>query len=150
MQESADLYRTFDAERVNRIINDPAVLPWVSLGTGSVDASLIVGNPNNFCVFDDTGGFVFVRKDDGVFDVHTQFLPEGRGRHALIAARAAAAYMFERPECVALQTFCAHVNRAAIYLARKMGFVRFEEDRILDSDGWFYRLTRDQWKQSCQ
>src|SRR5690349_19675064 len=67
--------RTLDAGFINTVINHPDVRPWVAQGDAALDVSEVVANPYNYCFINDGGGFIVVQLEEGVYEVHSQFLP---------------------------------------------------------------------------
>lgn len=141
--------RSTDAEFLNRIVNDPAMANG-RLGMKDLDLTEAVSNPDNVFLANEFGGFLFV-KDGDLYDVHTNFLPEGRGQLALEAAREAAFYIFTRTDCLAIETYVPQGNVAAAALTKRMGFSHWGDEVI---NGHFCRrfvLTIKQWAKSlCQ
>lgn len=72
------------------------------------------------CLENEHGGFVFVPKGKGAWEVHTIFLPTVRD--ALGHAKVAAAVMFARPDCDVIVTQVPADNVPAERLTRAMGF----------------------------
>ena len=138
------LVRTFDADHVGRIANHRDVRPG-TLATGPLDVSAVVSSPANFCLFDRWGGFVFEAKSPRIYEVHTLFIPEGRGSHALAAAREALQYMFALTDCRRIETFCSHSNKAAKWLALKCKFQKIDAESVLGHAGDRYALDHDRW-----
>lgn len=125
------LRRTFDATFLNQVVNDPRVRPWLGGDRKSrldlqpaIDAGAIA-------LINRDGGFLFVPKGEGVFEVHTQFLPSVKGK-AVWFAREAARYMFKTVGAEKLVTDVPEDNQAALALALKTGF---EIDRTRNDDG---------------
>lgn len=111
-----------DAAFLNEILNDPAVHPWVcGANAGPIDITPVLSNPSNIALVTDHGGFIFAKIGSGVYDVHTQFKPEGRGT-ALAAAKEAAQFMFTYTDCIRIETMVPEVNKAARLLTERMGF----------------------------
>jgi hypothetical protein len=143
--------RTFDAQRLNVVLNHPEVFRWVSApGVERFDFTSIAAEPRNVVLMNDHGGFVCVPQGEGVYEVHTQFLPEGR-KGALRAAREATAYMFEQTDCVALSTYVPEGNKGAKRLTELMGFAHTgREGSWTYPDGTTvpidrYLLTKEVW-----
>lgn len=91
-----NIVRETDATRINAVINHDAVRPRVTMpGQGALDLSDVVADPGNVVLMteDGSGGIVFHRHEPGIYEAHTQFLPEARGREALAAVKAMIAYM---------------------------------------------------------
>lgn len=146
--------RTFDAALINRVLNHPEVFPWVAApGIERFDFSEVAKDPANYVLVNEYGGFVFVPKGEGRYEVHTQFIPEGR-RGALRAAREAAAFMFEGTDCTEILTYVPEGNRGAKRLTELMhfeflgrdGFWTYPDGRQVPID--WYLLTKEAWQ--CQ
>lgn len=84
-----------DAKFWRELANHPDIKPWVSCGF-DFDIGELVGNPSVIPLKTDLGGFLFCRLDglSFVYELHTMFRPEGRGRHVLQAAKLAFERMF--------------------------------------------------------
>lgn len=83
------------AERINEIVNHPSVYPWVcGPFTGPLDLTKPIEDGSYVALFGEYGGFLFWRLGSGVYDAHSAVLPEGRGRWAIRAAKAALETMF--------------------------------------------------------
>lgn len=143
--------RAYDATHINRVVNHPEVFKWVSMpGIDVLDLSAAVTNPDNVLLENEHGGFIFIRTGGGHYEVHTQFLPSGRGQ-SLQAAREAAEYMFTQTDCVAIDTYVPDGNIGALNLAKAMNFTytgrdgswTYPDGRTVAVD-WF-TLTKDQW-----
>lgn len=77
------LARSFDADAVNAVVNDPAVRPYVGAPEeGPLDLSLLVERPEHWFLLDDYGGFLLAWSAPGVREVHTFFTLAGRGKWA--------------------------------------------------------------------
>ena len=148
--------REYTADNINAVINHPAVHPWVAVaGQGELDLSGLVEDGSNVLLMADRGGFMFHRLEPAVYEVHTQFLPEGRGRHALKAARAALHHMFTGTDCMEVLTKCPVNNPATAWMARHLGFtLEFtrpaawpHEDGLVDVD--YYALRYPEWVKSA-
>ena len=147
------LERVTDPAFMNHVINDPSVKPMVSLGVDkTLDLSALIADPNNICLADEYGGFVFVKAENGCYDVHTQFLPAGRGKHVMTRAHEAAWYMFTATDCLAVRTFVASTNKAAKLLTLRMGFVKLFDGDLLGVPGEWFLLTVKTWARglACQ
>lgn len=125
------IVRTFDSARLNEIINDVSVFELIAeKNTPSpLDMTSVVKNINNFCLIDGEtpalGGFVFLQTPvPGVYSVHTQFLPEGRGQYAMLLARESLQYMFCKTDCIEVLTQVPRFNAPALALAKAVGFTQ--------------------------
>jgi hypothetical protein len=118
-----EIERTFAPDRVNEIINHPSILPAVTVPGISIplDMTPLVMDTHNFFLMAPGGCIVFIRDEPGIYEVHTNFLPEYRGRNALRASRAAYRWMFTRTDCMILQTRVPAPNVAADLFCRLVG-----------------------------
>jgi len=97
----------------------------------------------------DTGGWVFHKQDEGVWEVHTLFLP--KSRDVLQNAQQALRYMFTEADAQLIVTQVAtdlpHVRRLALaggfqWFARKEGAWERDSGPVTVD---YYELTRDAW-----
>jgi len=125
------LRRTFEATFLNQVVNDPRVRPWLGGDRKSrLDLQPAI-DEGAIALINRDGGFLFVPKGEGVFEVHTQFLPSVKGK-AVWFAREAARYMFKTIGAEKLVTDVPEDNQAALGLALKTGF---DIDRTRNDDG---------------
>jgi hypothetical protein len=98
-----------------------------------------------------TGGFLFIECADAIYEVHTQFLPEGRGPGVLHMARQAVGYMFTETPCLAIRTFVSDNNEAARKLTFAVGFKEAGRVDVFGSEVMSYLFTVKDWARSlCQ
>lgn len=77
------MIRTHDAERVNFLVNHPAIRPFVGGDTEvEIDLGPAVDNEDNIFLDGEHGGFACCWTAPGTYEIHTFILPEGRGRWA--------------------------------------------------------------------
>jgi hypothetical protein len=93
VDDSVQLERCFDAERLNALVNHPDIRPHVG---GDPDFPIdltgaLVGR--NVFLLGEYGGFGLTWCAPGVYEVHTFILPQGRGAWALAAVRTGLAIM---------------------------------------------------------
>lgn len=164
--------RTFDAARVNAIINDPSIHPYITTpNQGPLDITPILANDENVCLATEHGCFILVKLEPGVYEVHTNFLPSGRGEHALEAAAEGFRYMFTRTDCMEILTKVPRANKGADRFAFSVGFsfefmsgqweypsgptpinhyaMRYwdwvkKDDSLIKSGEWFHELLKDE------
>lgn len=131
------LHRVYDPEEMGHIINHPEVLPGSSLGlTDHFDPSPLFENPLNVCLMDDIGGFMCLYEGGGVYDCHSFFVPEGRGRAAIKVARESIRYMFDVVKARELVGRSPVENMAVRKFSRLAGFsVVGVEDHRFSADG---------------
>lgn len=80
--------RTFDAGRINYLVNHPTIRPHIGGdGESNLDLSDAVADPANVFLDGEHGGFAFTWSAPGVFEVHTFILKDGRGAWARSFAR---------------------------------------------------------------
>jgi hypothetical protein len=103
--------RTFDPVFLTEVVNHPEVRPWLA-GEGPLDISERVLDADNFVLVSEFGGFILVRHEPGIYEVHSQFLP-GNGTHPIKAMRAAQEWMFTRTDCQAIVSKVPEANKAA-------------------------------------
>jgi hypothetical protein len=143
--------RSTDAAFLNRVVNDPSVFEAVALGGKEpINLEAAVLDEGNVFLRNEHGGFLFMNLGDGIYDVHTQFLPDGRGLAALISAGDAARYMFVETDCLAIRTFVAHSNKAAKRLTKWMKFEPIDTATLMGVPGVVYLLTLKRWAQEFQ
>ena len=140
------LRRTFDPAFLNSVINHPDVRPWVH-GEGDLDVTETVRNPDNYALVTDGGGFILMCHEPGIYEVHSQFLPEGR-RYTRRAMRTGFDYMFTRTDCERVITQVPDNNPAAAALAMKAGFrLMFRREDTPRGPTAFMGLTVEEWAQ---
>jgi hypothetical protein len=150
--------RSFDAREFNRILNDPAVYPFVTLPhLKTLDASPLVDDPRNFLLMADGGGIIFHCLDAGVYEVHTAFLKPDReklsqqGPHIRNACLEAYRFMFTHSDCVELLTKIPAHNRAATIFAPLVGWTKeYQREAVWPTpDGnvglSYWSLRYDDW-----
>lgn len=141
--------RTMDATFLNHVANHPDVRPHVG-GVGVLALQEKVANPNNIALVDEHGGFLFEKVDVGLYELHTMYLPEGRGAHVLEASALAARYMFAHTDAVELITKLPVTNRRADFMVRRCGFRKLYERKgawVDGSDVLFFGLDLEAWRQ---
>jgi hypothetical protein len=120
-RKSMTLRRDYDAARANSIVNHPDVRPFVlAPKEGDLDLGPVLGDLNNVALMTDLGGLIFLYQAPMVYEVHTQFLPSGRGEFALTTTREAVRWMFSRSDAIELWTKVPEENKAALGLVRAM------------------------------
>jgi hypothetical protein len=131
--------RTYNPDFINSVINDPSVRDGAEV-KGIGDVSEIIRSLNNYVLVSEFGGFVGIKKMAGLYECHTQFLPEGRGEHAVRAARESLRYMFCWTDCERIITKVHADNRPAQLFA-----AQFFKKRGRTGDHFYYSLDVDDW-----
>ncbi len=142
-----------DAAAINAVINHPSVRRWAMVPEGeNVDIGPVLESGAGLFLGDARGGFLFVDCGDGVWEVHTQFLPHHRGPHATVAAMRAVSWMFICTDCTEISTWVADGNRAATDLALSIGFVPLRSEPLAGREGTRLVYPLKHWarSQACQ
>lgn len=148
--EPLSVVREFSAERINAVVNHPGVRPWVG-GSGPLDLSQVVADPRNVLLMGEGGGLLFIRLADGLYEVHTQFLPEARGPSALAAVLDGLRYMFTRTDCIEVATKVPDGNVGASALIRSIhGTFQFHRPAAFQTATGlvgvkYYSMTLAEW-----
>ncbi|WP_336974509.1 GNAT family protein [Alcaligenes sp. PF14] len=144
------LERTFDVAAVARVMNDPSVRPHIGPGSDEVDPAPFLADLRNIALFGEHGGHLYTWYAPGIYEVHTQFLPAGRNKHALDASQFSVFEMFTKTDCMEIVTRIQAENKAAIRLAEACGFQFLFEQ--VNRPGWghmkYYRLDYHRWVQT--
>lgn len=111
--------RDFSAERLNQIVNDPAVYPLVHGPiSGELDMTVAVQNQLNVNLVGEHGGILFQHISPGMYEAHTNVLPFGRGKWAFDMACEAVHWMFTRTDAIEVLSMCPKGNIRAKALCR--------------------------------
>jgi hypothetical protein len=139
--------RTFDPAFLNSVCNHPEVRPWL-YGQGEIDVTPFVTNADNFALVTDGGGFILVRHEPGIYEAHSQFLPDGR-TGTRQAMREVFDYMFTRTDCERIITQIPDNNRAAAALGMAGKFrTLFRLEHTPRGPTAFVCLTIEEWAQN--
>ena len=107
--------RQRDAKRLNEIVNHESVKPHLQfLSDGPIDLSDLVRDPANYLLMGEHGGVLFIRLQNGLYEAHTQVLPQGRGTGVLDLARLAQQWMFTRTDALELVSKCPTLRTKAL------------------------------------
>lgn len=119
-----EMRRDFTPERVNRVINHPSVLLWMAPQPlpELLDFSRLMADTSNVVLFSDFGGAIFLQLDETCFELHTQFLPEVRGRPVVRFMHQALEYIFTHTNCMNVMTKVPLHNAAARALTQHFHF----------------------------
>lgn len=120
-QMLAKIGRERHAARINKVVNDPSIFEWVrGSHKGPLDLAPVIANPNNILLMGQHGGILFVQLQPGLYEAHTQVMPEGRGKWTLAMTKAALHWMFTRSDCFEVMSRCPQGNLAARALIRRV------------------------------
>ena len=121
-QMLAKIGRERHANRINKVVNDQAVFDWVRGNhPGPLDLTPVIANPANILLMGQYGGILFMHLQPGLYEAHTQVLPEGRGKWTVGMTRAALHWMFTRSDCFEVLSRCPQGNIAARALIKRVG-----------------------------
>lgn len=95
-----DVWREYSSDRINYIMNHPSCRPFVASKTtkGDLDVTKWVDNEKNFLLMGEHGCLMLAYLQPGVYEVHTQILPQGRGEWAKKFVLSAQHWMFTRTD----------------------------------------------------
>lgn len=112
------MIRTFDAERINYLVNHESIRPYCG-GEGYLDLSAAVADTQNIFLDAEHGGLAFIWTAPRIYEVHIFLLPEGRGKWGFTFGMNARNYMAQFADML-----WARVNTKHLELyTRKAGFV---------------------------
>lgn len=91
------IYRATDAALHNIIANHPEVKPTIFYGEGEIDFSPLFEAEDQYVLLHDGVGAasIFEWSAPGVWQGHSMFLPDSRGKNGINAGRAMVAWMFD-------------------------------------------------------
>lgn len=115
------LERQFTAEKINRIVNDPSIFPWICGSHKELDLTGVAANPANVCLVDELGCIIFIKHQIGIYEFHTSVLPAARGAGMTQGAKEAFNYMFTHTDAFELLTKCPYGNISAKAGAKIVG-----------------------------
>jgi len=137
--------RTLDPSFLTSVANHPEVRPYLK-GNGLLDLTEIISNPSNIALQYNGGGWVLIQVSVGVYEVHSMFLPEFRGRHVAECLTDALEYVFIHTDCHRLVTQIPDDNKQAKALGKMAGFRPWF--RRSESD--YMRIELEDWAQSSE
>jgi len=110
--------RSFSATRANEIINHESIYPWVRGNLeGHLDLSLLVANHDNVLLVGEHGCELFIQHQPGLYEVHTNILPEGRGKWAVDFVEETLKWVFTRTDAIEIMARCATLKTKALATA---------------------------------
>jgi hypothetical protein len=92
------IYRATDARIHNHIANHPEVKPTISYAEDYADFTPLFEQPDHYILLHDGMGAssIFEWSAPGVWQGHSMFLPERRGKEGIASAKDMIAWMFEQ------------------------------------------------------
>ena len=113
-----------DVEWMNSVLNHPAVRPYIgSPEKGALDIRKSVGDPNVYLVAGEHAFEIAVRLMTGVFEVHSNCLPSGRGEWMVNFLHAAAQWLYCNTEAYEIVTFIPERHLPAKAVAIRGGLM---------------------------
>lgn len=114
--------RHFDAQWANKLANHPSIFPYIcGSHKGPFDLSAVIANTNNVCLAGEFGTVLFIQHQPGIYEFHTNVLPEGRGAWMVKSSQFAFNWMFTKTDAYELITECPQGNVSARAGARAVG-----------------------------
>ncbi len=111
-----------DIPEINKILNAPGVIEGATMDTCvHMDAGVVLDMGGHVLV-NDTGGFLLIPTEPEEFEAHMFFLPEGRGKHAISAAKEGLAIMFDKHRAKKVTARIPLSNLASRRLTKQIGF----------------------------
>lgn len=144
------IIRTMDPTYLNSVANHPDVRPWIG-GDGPIDMSALIANPENIALQAEHGGFLLLKLEPTIYEVHTMFLPEGRGKWLFAALDAGSEYVFAATDALEVVTQVPTSNDRARMLSNAGHFKpTFSRARCWPSPGGpdgidYFGLTIERW-----
>lgn len=143
-----EIVRDRTADRINAVLNDPDVRPWVANGDELLDLTDRVSDARNILLMGEHGGCMFYPLLAGTYEVHTQVTRAGRGDWTRELTDVCARWMFLRTDCYEIVTRVPHGHVAARAAAAAAGmtheFTRPQECRfrnhVVDVHIYSYRI----------
>lgn len=122
MPRPMTITREFDATRINIVLNHADVRPFVAdMAEGYIDMSKQVANNNNVLLMGEHGGCFFYQIMDGLYEVHTQILPAGRGAWTKGFLLAVRNYIYTQTNAIEVLTRIPGGNKGARLAAESVG-----------------------------
>lgn len=121
--------RTHDIEWLNWMMNHPAIRPFIGDDSivGRADISALVVHDNYFFRVTMNGqpsAFVaMLRLSAGIYEMHSGFLPDYRGRFVITTLNECVDRMFAQDDCLAVNTWGFSTSKHALFVARIAGFM---------------------------
>lgn len=147
--------RTFDPQRMNAIMNHPAVRPTIAdMPEGRIDATEVMRHETTYALIGDHGAVLLHANIPGIYEVHTNILPEGRGGWTLDFLESAKLWMFAQTDCFEVLTRVprGHLQAKAATLAAGMT-LEFERPkcRFMDKEVpvEIYSIDIAKWASTC-
>lgn len=110
-----------DTDLLNRIANQPEILPHIAPGYLRVDLTDFFARTGNLMLGNDKGLVLFINLGEGFYACHWLLTSSLRGADALRVIREAFSTLFTLRDCVAITGLIPRENRASRVMARALG-----------------------------
>jgi len=111
-----------DVEKLNEHLNHPDVIEWVrGEAVGGLDGSDLLKSDRVVMLHGDHGSMLVVCIMDGMYDIHIQVLPEGRGKWSQLFFRACLHLVFTNMNAVEIIMRRPHGNLPILTMIRAIG-----------------------------
>ena len=149
-----------DIDLVIKIMGDSSVYSYITDDSCPESftpemAETILNNPNDYVLSPNEYTIGLMTKENLVtYWVHTNILPEGRGKIAIKAALKGIKWMFDNTPCLKLNSWVPVFNRPAAVFAKQCGFKKEGlSEKSFMKNGKLYNqilfgLTKENWE--CQ
>lgn len=131
--------RSFDYDFIQAVIGHPSVIKGAKAWE-CIDLKPTIDNLDNYLLVNDFGGFVVINRMPGIYECHTQFLPDGRGEAVRAAVVDAFDYMFINTDCTRIITKAYKDNPASIALSKEF----FKEEGETE-EYYYYSRSYSEW-----
>lgn len=133
--------RSMNPARVNELANHPEVRPWLLGADGQLDLTSLVMNPAVVVLEGEHGAFLLVPIGETTYELHTMWVPEGRGKPFFADAAEMFRYIFTRTPALEIATKVPDANRGAAVATAKTNF----RERFHRAGMSFRALSIEDW-----
>ncbi len=111
-----------DIPELNKILNAPGVIEGATMDTcAHMDAGVVL-DMGGVVLTNGVGGFLLIPTEPEEYEAHMFFLPEGRGKHAIKAAKEGLGIMFDKYKARKITARIPLSNIASRRLTKQIGF----------------------------
>lgn len=111
-----------DSTHINYLLNHPSIYDQIrGPYTEPMDMTQILSDSRNVVLTFDKGGIVFLYLQPGIYEAHTAFLPEGRGRNSIRWTKDVIDWMFINTDACEIVTRCPEHKPETSSFAKLVG-----------------------------